>query len=222
MNPFYILGTGPGGKDNLTLKACEIVAASDVIIGSERAVASVASIIHSRPIKPEIVFLHKNRDEIINYLKDRNSSKKYTLLVTGDAGFYSLQTYVSLHFAKEEYRVYPGISSIQLAAARLGLMWHEAYFYSVHGRDMDTSISELARAFIKGKPIYILTDSKRDPVWLAETLKQKKFPVMEMVITLFYNLGYDNEAIIHTDYPGVETGVMNRKDGLCLVLIRKK
>jgi cobalt-precorrin-7 (C5)-methyltransferase len=222
MIPFYIIGIGPGSKDYLTRKACDIISGSDILAGSHRAIATVDFIIKKMPGSPEIFYIKQNREALTGFIKDKQDSKRISALVTGDAGFYSLLDYISRHFDRKLYEVCPGVSSVQVAASRLGILWHNAFFYSIHGRDMGTDNQDFIAAFDKGKSIYVLTDKKRNPPRFIATLGEKGFPLKDMQMTLFFNLAYDDEEIIDTDWLKLEKDYSKRKDKLCILLIRKK
>ena len=55
------------------------------------------------------------------------------MLASGDPLFFGIGGYLS---SKINIEVYPYLSSIQLAFAKMGESWQDAYFVSVHGRSM--------------------------------------------------------------------------------------
>ena len=222
MIPFDIIGTGPGGKGSLTFRAFEIIQQADILVGSKRAINIVDFIIREKKNRPEFFFLKGNKEEMVTFIKNRKDSRRLALLVTGDAGFYSLLYYISRYFDKSEYRISPGISSVQIAASRMGLLWNNAFFYSIHGRDVKSGISDFTEAFYQGRDIYMLTDKQRTPLWFTRFLHEKGFQVHDMEIILFFNLDYEDEKIIHTDYNRLAEDVKNEEEKLCVMLIRKK
>ena len=222
MKDFNIIGTGPGGRGNLTFRAFEIINSSDILVGSRRAVATVNFIVKDKNPKPEIFYLYANREEMLNLIQRKKHSHRISLLVTGDAGFHSMLHFMAQHFEKREYEIHPGISSVQLAASRLGVSWHESFFYSIHGRDVNADISNFKKAFIQGRDIYVLTDNKRNPIWFAGILEHMDLPLESREIVLFLNLDYQDEEIIHTDFRALDQDFNQDRNKLCIMLIRKK
>lgn len=83
--------------------------------------------------------------------------------------------------------VSPGLSSIQMACARLCISWHDAAFYSVHGREMKGLI-DLVRERSK---VIILTDPGKTPAVIADELLAAG--IANKRIMVCENLSYDNE-----------------------------
>lgn len=219
MNPFYIVGVGPGCWDLLTLRACQIISDSDIVAASSRALETVDFLYKEKAVQPELFYLKKNREELLTLIRQRGT-KKLSVLVSGDPGFYSLLAFLSLHFNHEEYHVIPGISSIQAAASSLGMTWQNSLFYSVHGRDSFDDFDRLKAAVNPGTSVFVLLDSKQNASWFVGILKENDFPVDRMEFTLFYNLEYEDQEIFKLSYEDLMA--YNRKDKLCLMMITIK
>jgi precorrin-6B methylase 1 len=96
---------------------------------------------------------------VIGALENESRDGDVTLLVSGDPGFYSLAKKVTGHFGRERVRIIPGISSLQLMAARLGKSWVGTSSLTLHGRSfpdissvVDKLISSAALAVLLGAP----------------------------------------------------------------------
>ena len=61
--------------------------------------------------------------------------------------------------------IYPYLSSIQFAFAKMGERWQDAYFTSVHGRSM----KGLAQRIDGKEKVAILTDEENSPNQIAHT-----------------------------------------------------
>ena len=90
------------------------------------------------------------------------------LLATGDPGIASLAQPVIRRFGRENCEVIPGISSVQVAFARLGLGWQDARIITAHSRDPEVSAADLREA---GK-IAILGGRKEALRWTAELIPE--------------------------------------------------
>jgi precorrin-6y C5,15-methyltransferase (decarboxylating) CbiE subunit len=83
-------------------------------------------------------------DRALKEIAGRMATKRIGLLVSGDPGLCSLAKLVIKRFGVEACRVIPGISSIQLAFARVGLDWYGAKIITAHGSSPEVKYEELA------------------------------------------------------------------------------
>ncbi len=176
----YIIGCGPGTKDYLTFKAMDLVSRAEVVIGPEKFTALF------EPISGRIIQSGKKISLILEIIEKYFKEKDIALLVSGDPGCFSLSRLVIDRFGLKNCLVVPGISSVQLASAKLGLDWTNATVLSVHGRETTQAAREL---FITDLCVILLGD---DLTWMA--------PVMEHIpenskIYLMQNLGLQVEKI---------------------------
>ena len=88
-----------------------------------------------------------------------------------------------------EAEVLPGISSIQVFAARLGQPWQDWLLVSAHGTDCD-AVTEVMR----GKPVFFLTGGKLGPAELAKQLTEAGLGALEICVG--ERLTYEDERIL--------------------------
>ena len=154
-----IIGAGPGSPDYVTPISRKTVNDADVVIGAERALSLFVSDIKGETVK----LTAKNMNETLNKAVElAKNGKTVAILSTGDPGFSGLLRTFSKDPNREEVEVnvIPGISSIQMCAARLRFGWDEAQFFSFHeGADVEQK-EELVRVVKKGKIVILLPDSK--------------------------------------------------------------
>jgi cobalt-precorrin-7 (C5)-methyltransferase len=78
------------------------------------------------------------------------------LLATGDPGIASLARPAIRRFGRDNCEVIPGISSVQVAFARLGLDWQDARIITAHSRNPQVSMPDLRKtekiAILGGRP----------------------------------------------------------------------
>lgn len=171
---------GPGHPDLLTLEAKKALTSIDVAIGAERFRSldlSIPLIIPGKMIADTVDSIHQQKDKVIG------------VLVTGDAGFYSLAKSVIREFGKENVRVVPGISIVQTAFAKLCEPWHKAVFYSIHGRNRSAieKIYDQERFVLLCDPKNTASSVIRE---ISNIIKSHDIVVME-------NLTLENERIIN-------------------------
>jgi len=124
-----VVGTGPGSPDYLTPAAREAASQARVLIGGAKALGLFES------LRAEKFILTGDLEALAAYLR-KIRGQPTAVLVSGDPGFFSLLPWLKKQFPQEEIRVVPGVSSIQLAFARLAATWERATFVSLHGRDI--------------------------------------------------------------------------------------
>jgi precorrin-6y C5,15-methyltransferase (decarboxylating) CbiE subunit len=95
--------------------------------------------------------------------RTRGAGRRVAVLVSGDPGLCSLARRVIERFGRHAVEVIPGISSVQVAFARLGLDWTHARIVSAHGRTPEIAPDELPR----GGEIAVLAGSREALQWSA-------------------------------------------------------
>lgn len=153
----YIIGIGPGSSEYLTKKAVDTVKMSDYTVGSTRAIELFDD------VQNTIAF---NVKELLDTLKDgvqlAIDGNTVSILSTGDPGFSGvLNTVLRIseekNFPKENIEVIPGISSLQLAAARNYIQWDNANVMTFHGRE---NIEDILPVINNGKITIALPSRK--------------------------------------------------------------
>ncbi len=176
----FIISVGPGNKKYLTMEAIDKINSVDVLTGSKR-----------------LKNLAKERDYIIlnDIVNDaftvieKNDNKTVGILVSGDAGFFSLERALIEKFGKNKVEVIPGISIIQAAFATLKESWSDISVYSFHGKDSIQCNLECAN----GKKIVILCEN----FMAIKNFFYSNADIFEhYYIYIFQNYSLEDEAII--------------------------
>ena len=153
----YIVGIGPGSSEYLTKKAIDTVEMSDYTVGSIRAIELFDS------VQNKIAFNVKDLlDKLEEGVELAVGGKTVSVLSTGDPGFSGvLNTVLRLsdekNFPKENIEVIPGISSLQLAAAKCHIQWDNANVMTFHGRE---NIEEILPVINNGRITIALPSRK--------------------------------------------------------------
>lgn len=201
----HIIGIGPGSNDYLTPIAKKAIEGADCLIGAKRVLDEF-----NYP-KKEKVFFDGHIDKVIPFIKKNREKNKIAVLVSGDAGLYSFLGKISRAFKRDEYTVTPGISSLQLAFARIGESWEGAKIISLHGRKPQNLIKEAKNA----RKLFLFLDDKFPPDKVARYLLDKG--IKNRKVFVFENLSYPNERITETTV----TKLAGMKDfGLCVMIIK--
>ena len=153
----YIVGIGPGASEYLTKKAIDTVEASDYTVGSTRAIDLFGDI--SGKIAFNVKDLLDKLEEGVELAVEGNT---VSILSTGDPGFSGvLNTVLRIsnekNFPEENIEVIPGISSLQLAAAKCHIQWDNANVMTFHGRE---NIEDILPVINNGKQTIALPSRK--------------------------------------------------------------
>ena len=153
----YIVGIGPGASEYLTKKAIDTVKMSDYTVGSTRAIELFDE------VQNKLAF---NVKELLDTLEKgvqlACDGNVVSILSTGDPGFSGvLNTVLRISdekdFPKENIEVIPGISSLQLAAAKCHIQWDNANVMTFHGRE---NIDDILPVINNGKKTIALPSRK--------------------------------------------------------------
>ena len=153
----FIVGIGPGASEYLTKKAIDTVKTSDYTVGSTRAIELFDD------VQNKIDFNVKNLlDKIEEGVQLACDGNTISILSTGDPGFSGvLNTVLRIskekNFPKENIEVVPGISSLQLAAAKCHIQLDSANVMTFHGRE---NIEDILPIINNGKTTIALPSRK--------------------------------------------------------------
>jgi cobalt-precorrin-7 (C5)-methyltransferase len=179
-----VAGIGPGSPDYLLPVAKKVIENATVLIGSRRALTAFCR------EDQKSYSIGADIEGVLTYIEKVHIAEKVVVMVSGDPGFYSLLAALREKFGAAKLKVIPGISSVQLAFARVGEFWQDAVLLSMHGRRADDS----ALVYQPLKKLGFLTDGKHNPAFIAQLLIKQGWPPATRS-WLCENLSYDNENI---------------------------
>jgi len=115
----YVVGIGPGKKENMTFRAYEAMENSDIIVGYKTYVDLVKEYYPGKEMKSSA--MTKEVDRCTEVLELARQGKTVSLISSGDAGVYGMAG-IMLEIADEdmEVEVIPGITATNAAAAIAG------------------------------------------------------------------------------------------------------
>ncbi len=123
--PICIVGCGPGAHECVTVEALRVIEHAEVLIGAPRLLDLFSEAAGVR------IASQGSIDEVVAAIS-ANQGRRIAVLVTGDPGIASLARLILERFGREACWVIPGVSSVQVAFARLGLDWTGARILSAH------------------------------------------------------------------------------------------
>ena len=171
-----LIGIGDNGQESLLPQYAQWIEESEVLVGGERLLAFFPN------YQGEKVVIKGGLPALVERLQ--NETRPTVVLASGDPLFYGIGSYLS---SKINIEVYPYLSSIQLAFAKMGESWQDAYVVSVHGRSM----KGLAQRIDGKAKVALLTDAENSPNRIAEYLLS--FGMTEYRAFVAENLQGENE-----------------------------
>ncbi|WP_052464344.1 precorrin-6y C5,15-methyltransferase (decarboxylating) subunit CbiE [Geoalkalibacter subterraneus] len=196
-----IISMGPGSPGLLTARARRALETIDLAVGAPRLTQGLTVPCYSPEplISGTIEYIRSHPDKLIG------------VLVSGDAGFYSLSRAIVAAFGRKSVTVIPGVSVVQAAFAAIAEPWQEARFFSVHGREAVLNIP----AIMASERFLVLCDGSHNPRAILE-----RYPRLLEYFDLWSmsNLSLDNEMIV----PVTRETVIPEDPLSCVVGIKKE
>lgn len=178
-----LVGMGSALPQTLTQEAREVLLSADGIVGAARLLRQLPG------------GCTENRVEAIQAkailaLLQSGRWQRPAVVFSGDTGFYSGAQSLSTLLAEAglAFRILPGVSSVQLLAARLHRPWQGWTLVSAHGRACD-AVAEVMR----GRPTFFLTGGALTPAALCAQLAEAGLGGLP--VTVGENLGTPQERI---------------------------
>lgn len=187
MQKIKVIGVGPGGAMHLTPAAVEAIKGSGTLIGGKRHIDSFAAGGH------EMLVLTSNFQEMLEIIRSRRESG-VAVLASGDPGMYGILKFLLKHFRPGDIEVIPGISSVQLAFARLSMPWDDAVILSAHGRPAE-KVADLA---LQAGKAAVLTGTDGTPEKVFQLVRRGN---AGKIFYLCFDLSLPGEDIVKID-PG--------------------
>lgn len=210
MSKLYVVGIGPGSSEYLTVKAQKTVESADILMGSRRALELFKDVDVDK-IEIEARKMEEMMKLAVSQVK---KGKSVALLSTGDPGFSGvlkpiLKLIDDLN-GEINVEVVPGVSSIQICAAKLQIPWDDSNIVTLHGKGNSKDVLKFVD---NGKPTIILPN--RSVEELADFLIDNGVdPAREIAVC--ERLSYPDEKIVKTSL----NEVLNMKFSyMCVVVV---
>lgn len=118
MAKLYVVGIGPGGRENMTFKAVDVIKNCDAIIGYTPYIDYLGELVQGKELfstgmKGEIVRCQKAIEMV-------KGGKNTAIISTGDAGLYGMAGPILELASDIEVEIIPGVTAAFSAASELG------------------------------------------------------------------------------------------------------
>jgi precorrin-6Y C5,15-methyltransferase (decarboxylating) len=179
----HIVGLGADGEAGLSPAARKAIGEAELVVGSARQLALVKSLVRA----DTLAWPSPLSDGITRVLARRGRST--TVLGSGDPFFFGIGATLAPELVRGEFICHPALSSVSLAAARLGWPLQNTEVVSLHGRDLDT----LVRYLQPGQRILALSWDDTTPARVARLLTARGFGPSRL--TVLESLGGPQERL---------------------------
>ncbi len=155
----FVVGVGPGSPKYVTDAAKQAIKKSKYIVGYKYTLATIEGFIDRKKQRVLEVTM-KSQDEIYKDVYKKMKAGEYcTVPFTGDVNFSESEVVDRLLeiFGDDNVQIIPGISSIQVAAAKSRVPTDKAFIVTFHVTgDIEQKKKELVQAVRDGKSVILL------------------------------------------------------------------
>ena len=182
-----LVAAGGGTSETMTQECVRALAEAQCIVGAKRLLNALPSSCTARRVEAA------RPEEVCRAVVDsRSFVQRCVVLYSGDTGFCSGAGSL-LPLLKEQgltVRILPGVSSVQLLAARLGRSWQDWKLVSAHGGECDA-----AAEVCGGRPVFFLTGVLGPADLCGQLLRAG---LGELRVWIGENLSYPDEKVTCT------------------------
>lgn len=162
MKPVAIIGMGMSPED-LTERQHARIRQAEVLVGGRRHLACFAE------LPAEKKEIRKDLGALAEFIRQRARQRNVVVLASGDPLFYGIGGYLARTLGPEAVEIYPNVSAVAAAFARIGESWQDAAVVSLHGRRRR---EELRRAMQRRDKVAVYTDPDHPPERLAALCRE--------------------------------------------------
>lgn len=183
-----IVGIGDDGLLGLTDHARRILTEADLVVGTSNALRLL------QDLKAEKIILPADMDEALSQLRNTLQTHNKPVLVSeGDPLFFGVTRYFCDRLGKDLFEIYPHVSSMQLAFARVKESWDDAYLTSLAGRALEPTLDRIRTADKVG----LFPSDEISPKRLARELMTRGIDYFRVYVC--ENLGSPDERVTQAE-----------------------
>ncbi len=155
----FIVGVGPGSPKYLTDAAKETIAKSHYIIGYKYTLSTIESVIDKSRQQVFQITMQTQENVYQDVYAEMKDGEYCTVPFTGDANFSESEVVDRLLeiFGSDNVEIIPGISSVQVAAARARVPTDKAFIVTFHvTNNIESKKQEMLQAVREGRSVIVL------------------------------------------------------------------
>ena len=176
-----VVGIGPGSEDAQTGEVRAAIRAADALIGARRMLEAVA--------RPGQLALDAIAPEAIaDRIREHPQCRRFTVVMSGDTGFFSGTKKLLPLLAGCCVTVLPGLSSLSCLCARLGTSYEDVLPVTLHGRS-----EPILLPLAQGRRVFALVGGENGMGKLCRALTENGMGAAR--VSVGEHLSYPDEAI---------------------------
>lgn len=184
MHRVHVIGLGVDHRD-ISPTISKHIENAEVLVGGDR----LLDIFRDHPaLKVPIISPLENVIERIN--QEMQADREIVVLADGDPLFYGIGKRLIDALGREMVVFHPNVTTLQVAASRLRIPWHDIQTVSLHGRK---DIRPLLTALAGNDRVAVFTDPEFNPAKVADELVLRGVDTFNMHV--FEDLGTESEKI---------------------------
>jgi len=125
VNKCVVLGVLDNGEAGLTAEHKQVLANADVVIGGSRVLALFQNALKAETQRFDLTGKLKEVPSQIEQALAANQA--VVVLATGDPLCHGIATYLKKKIGLSKLDIQPNVSALQLACAKVGVSWQDAY-----------------------------------------------------------------------------------------------
>ena len=198
MNKVYAVGVGPGSPSFVPNVIKDVISKCDVVIGYGYTLKTIEGFLNGQQ-KIEVTM--KNHEDVYQKIAAEDN---HTILIpfTGDVNFSESEVVDRLVEVFDEVEIIPGISSIQVAAAKARVPIDKSRVITMHvTTPIEEKKLELQKALIDGFSVILvprpwpkIPEKHFMPSEIAKYLKNNGFETSKMKVYVFEAVTTENET----------------------------
>lgn len=176
--PCRVVGVLDDGAASLSATALACVREADVVIGGTRVLSLLSGEVKA---EAQCLDLTGSLSQVPEWVRAaRADGLRVAVLATGDPLCHGVASYLASRLCVNAIEVLPNVSTLQLACARIGLVWQDARIVSVHAKDAGEwtvgappqhGLYALARALRQHDRLLVLTSPDNTPDRVARLMQ---------------------------------------------------
>lgn len=200
MGKVYAVGVGPGSPKYVTEIVSDIIKNCQIIIGYKYTLQTIEHLLKDKEIH---VITMKDQEEKYQEVSNNLGEKSLLIPFTGDVNFSESEVVDRLIEIFGNVEIIPGISSIQVAAAKARVPLDKSRVITMH---ITTSIEEkkleLQKALIDGYSVILIPrpwpkkpENHFMPSEIAKYLKKNGFDTSKLKVHVYENITTEKEKV---------------------------
>lgn len=177
-----LAGIGPGSRQGMTGEVRRAIREADCLIGAKRMLEAAC------PSQGQKTVSAVAPEAIAAAIEENRDCRRFTVILSGDAGFFSGAKKLLPLLSGCQVEVLPGLSSLAVLCARLQTSWEDVYCLSRHGRDYDPAADVAAR-----RRVFALVGGEGGMTDLCRTLTEAGLGRVK--VSVGERLGYPQERV---------------------------